>query len=1044
MLVSEAGPARRKFATLLFCDMSGSTAMAERLDSEAVRELMFRYFHEMRAAIERHGGTVEKFIGDAVMAVFGVPVAHEDDALRALRAAAEMRDHLRVLNGELERRYGVTIALRIGVNTGKVVAGDPTSRETIVTGDAVNVAARLEQAAAPGEILLGDLTRRLAGPAADVEPVASLELKGKSQPVPAHRLRAVASDEHQPGRPVVAPMVGRDEELAFLGRTFEAARGTRSCRLVTVVGEPGVGKSRLAAELISALGREARVLRGRCLSYGEGITYWAIREIVREAAAIHDEQAPEEARARLAALLGDEADHELVTTRVAQAIGLAGGMAPAEELAWAIRRLLEALARGRALLLVVDDIHWAEPALLDLIADLPARSHGAPLLVLCLARPELLEARPGWPAHIRLEPLGQFDSRRLLASLLGGEGIGREARGRIARIAAGNPLFVEELVAMLVDEGVLQTEDGRWVLTRPLEEISIPTSISSLLGARLDRLPGDERAVLERGAIEGEVFHQGAVAALSESEVARRVKPLLDALGGRGLVRPARADFAGEAAFRFRHLLVREAAYAATTKRLRAELHERFAGWLETAAGERLAEVEEIVGYHLEQAYRFREELGPVGEEGMALAARAATRLASAGERAFNRGDMQATVNLLSRAVDLLPRRPDRLKLLPDLACALVEVGELDKADGLLSEAIEAGRSLGDSRLVARAQIEQIMVHLWTGKIRQRDGLTEAESAARVLENFGEDFALARAWHVVGLLRFWSGQAALAADAWERSLAAASHSGQRVGEVEALSWRLWANFVTGPGSVDTGIRACEETLKRGAEFGRVEAWAYITRGVLEAMRCRFEEARELLDRGRSVLEDRGLKLLVGGVGQAYYDVEMLADNPTAAGEHVRAAYETLEQMGEAGYLVTTAAMLAEAMYIRQRLDEAMRLADVCRENADEDDIDAQVRWRSIRAKVLAKRGQFDEALSLARDAVALAETTDFLPLRGDTLMAHAEVARRAGKRRPAVASIEAAINLYEQKGNVASARKARSMLRQLAGSIAEPGVSAKG
>jgi class 3 adenylate cyclase len=499
---------RRKLATLLFCDMSGSTAMGERVDPESVREIMFAYFHEMRGAIERHGGTVEKFIGDAVMAVFGVPVAHEDDALRACRAAFEMQRRLGVLNEELERRYGATIALRIGVNTGEVVAGEATARQALVTGDAVNVAARLEQAASPGEVLIGEPTFRLVRDAVSADEVAPLVLKGKAEPLRAYRLTHVEAAAPARARRLDTPMVGRRAEVELLrAELAEAAAGHPV--LATVMGEPGVGKSRLAAELISSAQGEFQVLSGRCLQYGEGITYWPIGEIVRQAAAIRDEHSREEAQARLNAL--DPAEAAVV----AQAIGLQEGHASTQEIATAIQRLLGSLARRNRLFLFVDDIHWAEDALLELLAALPAHVGNAPLFILCLARPELRDEHPQWEATVRLQPLERNDSSALVEQLLGHASLPAGLAERISSAAAGNPLFVEELVGMLIDDGLLERRNGSWAADPGLAGFSIPPTLRELLGARLDRMPVGERAVLERGAVEGQVFHRGAVLELS-------------------------------------------------------------------------------------------------------------------------------------------------------------------------------------------------------------------------------------------------------------------------------------------------------------------------------------------------------------------------------------------------------------------------------------------------------------------------------------------------------------------------------------------------
>src|SRR5215207_2967374 len=407
---------QRKTVTVLFCDITGSTALGESTDPEAVGALLARYFGRMRGIVESHGGTVEKFIGDAVMAVFGIPRVHEDDALRAVRAAAEMRDSMAALNRELERELQVTLSVRIGVNTGEVVTG---TAERLATGDAVNVAARLEQAAQPGEILIGHETLRLVRDCSEVEAVAPLELKGKAEPVPALRL---VSGLVAPERSHASRFVGRERELQSLAAAWERVQAPARCELVTVVGDAGVGKSRLVAEALDAV--EAHVVRGRCLPYGEGITYWPVVEVVKQLAALPSDPA---AAAAIRSLLG-ESD-----------VGTSG-----DEIAWAFRKLLEEQA---PLVVVFDDLQWGEETFLDLVESTALLSAGAPLLVLCMARPELVEQRPGWPGTLRLEPLPAEQADELI-----GDQVSGGLRERIAHAAGGNPLFISEMLAMAAED----------------------------------------------------------------------------------------------------------------------------------------------------------------------------------------------------------------------------------------------------------------------------------------------------------------------------------------------------------------------------------------------------------------------------------------------------------------------------------------------------------------------------------------------------------------------------------------------------------------
>ena len=583
----------RKVVTLLFCDVVGSTALGESTDPEALRALLGRYFDEMKAIVERHGGTVEKFIGDAVMAVFGVPQLHEDDALRAVRAAVEMRDALPVLGVEA----------RIGVNTGEVVVG---TAERLATGDAVNVAARLEQAAGAGEVLLGAETAALVRDAVETEEL-ELELKGKSEPLVAHRLVSLQAQAPAFARRFDAQLVGRERELRRLQEAFGQAGEDRSCQLFTLLGTAGVGKSRLTAEFIGSLDG-ARVVRGRCLPYGEGITYWPVIEVLKQLPPARELDLDPAAVAAIEGLLGDEP-----------------AVSSTEEIPWALRTLLESAAASAPVVVVFDDIHWAEPAFLDLIEHVADLSRAAPILLLCLARPELLERRPGWgggklnATTVLLEPLSATQTDELLERLLGEATLDEELRERIRDAAEGNPLFVEEMVAFVEASGD--------------SEVTVPGTIQALLAARLDQLEPGERGVLERGSVEGRVFHRGAVQALAPEET--QVESRLTGLVRKELVRPDKAQLTGEDAYRFRHLLIRDAAYEALPKATRAELHELFADWL-AEHGLELVELDEILGYHLEQAHRYRTELG---EENGGLGVRAAERLTSAGRRSLMMGD---------------------------------------------------------------------------------------------------------------------------------------------------------------------------------------------------------------------------------------------------------------------------------------------------------------------------------------------------------------------------------------------------------------------
>jgi len=605
---------QRKIVTMLFCDVVGSTASGESTDAETTRSQLAHFFVRMKGIIEAHGGVVDKFIGDAVMAVFGIPVAHEDDALRAVRAASEMRAALPDLK----------LLARIGINTGEVVTG---TAERLVTGDAVNVAARLEQVAAPGTVLLGAGTVRLVHGKVDVSSVGSLELKGKSEMVPAWELLSLRDAPAEQRPPTT--MIGRKAELEQLRAALDQALRERSCRLFTILGDAGVGKSRLASEFLAGL--EARVVRGRCLSYGKGITYWPIVEVVKQLDALPKNGA---AAAAIGSLLGK----------------IESGTS-ASEIAWAFRGLLEQEAQDAPLVCVLDDLHWGEETFLNLVEEVAALAHDAPILLLCMARPDLLEHRSAWgdgnpnATATLIEPLDEEESVRLLEELggiWGDDGAAEVEAGvtdpglreRICAAAEGNPLFIEELHALVQESRV--------------GELVMPPTIQALLAARLDQLDPAERSVLERGAVAGRVFHESAVKYLGDKEP--KLHLCLSALVRNELIEPHEALIDGDNAFRFRHQLIRDASYDALPKAVRAELHERFADWLD-ASRPYMIEVDELCSYHLEQAVRYQTELGHTDP---ALIKRAGDQLAVAGRRALWRSDWRAAINLLERALTLI------------------------------------------------------------------------------------------------------------------------------------------------------------------------------------------------------------------------------------------------------------------------------------------------------------------------------------------------------------------------------------------------------
>jgi class 3 adenylate cyclase len=1039
-----AGRPARKTVTVVFTDLAGSGSLGQRLDPESLAVVMGRWFDHMRALFERHGGRVQKFVGDAVVAVFGIPVVNEDDALRAVRAAAGLRGGLGPLNAELERDWGVTLQTRTGVNTGEVVTGDPAIGDALVLGDAVNVAARLEQVAAPGEVLLGQSTYRLVRDAVEAERVTPLYLKGKGAPVVAYRLGQVALGAPGHARRQDAPIVGREPELRLVAWMYERVVATASCHLLTVLGQAGMGKTRLVGEAVADL-PGATVLRGRCLSYGEGITYWPVAEIVRRAAGIANPDLPARATAKLRRLLADDRrdpddppsgpegrEREHIATRIAQLIGLEAAPGPAEDAAWAFRRLLEVLAARAPLVVVLDDLHWAEPGLLDLVEHVADYGRGAPILLVAMARPEFLEQRPGWAGGklnattMLLEPLDEAAATRLLAELAGPLSLPETATRPITRAAEGNPLFLEELLAALVEEGRLRRQDGRWVAA-DLADLGIPPSIQALLAARLDRLEDAERAVLERAAVAGQVFEQRAVVELSPPAERGTVPARLQALVRRELLRPSPSRLAGDQGFQFRHLLVRDAAYDAIPKQTRAELHELFAVWVERMAGPRLRELEEIVGYHLEQAWRYRDELGIVDQRNRRLATAAARRLGAAGRRALGRGDLPAASKLLERAVGLLPAGdPGGQELLVELADVLVATGEFPRAEQLLGQVAAAARDHGDERLAAHASV---------GRLRMEVGVASDLDAAAIQHQTGQAIAifaefedqrgLAKAWGLLAALGFLRCRITEA----EAAAGQAITHARLARDDPAESWArgmLAQGAFWGPVPATDGIRRCQELLAQAAGNRRSELTALQSLAGLQAMAAQPEEALATVERTLALAGDMGENRVASLAREFAASALATAGELAAAERQLRQGIRVLERQGEAGMRSNMTVDLAHVLHRLGRPEEALRVALAGRAIAAHDDLFTQVRWRGAAARSLALQGRGAEAERLAAEAVGLAEPTDMLTMRGDALLDQAAVAAAAGRPEDAARAALAALDLYRAKGNRAGAALAEA------------------
>jgi class 3 adenylate cyclase/predicted ATPase len=992
----------RKTVTILFCDVTGSTALGERLDSESLRRVMERYFNLARTVLERHGGTVEKFIGDAVMAVFGIPAVHEDDALRAARAAHELREELGGLNADLQSEFGTELQVRMGVNTGEVVTSEGG---TLATGDAVNVAARLEQAAEPGDILIGDTTRQLAESALELERADPVDAKGKSEPLVAYRLLGVRADAPGFERRFDAPFVGRGGELEQLVQAYARAVRDSSCQLFTVLGPAGIGKSRLVLEFLDSQ-REALVLRGRCLAYGDGITYFPLVEILEQIATD-----PE-----LGRVIADDPDARGLVNTVSTAIGLADEeVVSREDTFRAVRRLVETFAGSRPLILIFDDVHWAEQTLLDLVDHIADWSREAPILLLCMARPEFLDFRPGWgggkmnAATILLEPLSEDEAETLIENLLVGSDLSDQARQRITASAEGNPLFVEQMLALLAQSG----GDGNG-------DVVVPPTIQALLATRLEQLPSGERIAAERASVIGKEFWRTALVEIG-GEIAA-----LPGLVRKELIRPYRsALFPVEDAFRFRHQLIRDAAYDGMPKELRADLHERFGRWLETNR----SEYEEIVGYHFEQAFRLKEQLGPVDGELRAVGERAGRLLGHAGYRAQERGDIPAAITLLTRANDLLPNGDRRrLEQSIQLGYALHDAGELERAKATFSRAVDEAETAGETALAARARVGRLFAEVLMGASFLSPLAIVTDEIAK-LDKLQDDVGLAEAWFLAGVLESWLGRSEASIGSYRNSMERSRKIGNRrlaglsVGVPAML--QAWGFMHAGEGA-----RVCAALLEE-YEGTSIEPSLRIAHSMHLSLLGEADASRREHRLGEELYRQFGNGLLLAATKMSLADHELRMGRFEEAEAAARKGVEQLERLGDQGFRSTMAGFLAEALLRQGRYDEADEWAQVTADLAMEDDFDPKYHWRSVRARILARRGEFDEAERLGREAVEIVDQTDWYLHRGQAANTLAEVLELAGRRDEARSFYERALELLERKGAVVDAEATRQKIAAL-------------
>jgi class 3 adenylate cyclase len=1022
--------AERKVVSVLFADLVGFTSRAERLDPEDVRALLAPFYARLRAELERFGGTVEKFIGDAVMALFGAPVTHEDDPERAVRAALAIRDWARE-EGRIE--------VRVGVATGEAlitVGARPEHGEGMAAGDVVNTAARLQAAAPVNGVLVGERAYRATRAVIEYRDAGPVAAKGKAEPVPvweavAARARLGVDVPHQ----ARGGLVGRDRELGVLRDALARVRAERAPQLVTLVGVPGIGKSRLLYELRKMAEAEAELIawrQGRSLPYGEGGSFWALAEIVKAQAGILDSDTPEVAGAKLAAMTADVmpgvADAEWVARHLG-ALARVGGRGPAggerSEVFAAWRQFVEALAEARPLVLVFEDLHWADEGLLDFVDHLADWAGGVPLLMIGTARPELLARRPGWGGGkqnaltLSLAALSDEETARLIGALTGRPVIEAGQQAVLLARAGGNPLLAEQYVQMLAEQ-------------KAGAELPVPESVQAIIGARLDLLAPAEKRLLHDAAVIGKVFWPGAVAALSGTpgrgelgEVA--LEEWLHTLERKQFVRRERASsLAGETQYAFTHVLVRDVAYGQIPRAARAGKHARAAGWIESLGP--AEDHAEMLAHHYVSAL----ELARAANRDTAdLAAQARPALERAGDHALALNAYTSATRFYRAALALWPQDAwkQRADLLRRLGGVLFEAGDLKNAEAVLSQAAETAAAAGAPALPARTRVWLADIHGLQGA-GQAQTLEECEAAIGVLESEGDVDGLAEAWLLVGQLRFWLGQQPADQQALERAAAYARQAGNHRLQMQATYW-LVVILTMLPIPAEAAISQAEQMLQAASGDPWAETQILGPLSQLYAYVGRFADAREALARSRSTFADSGAKLAWAGSAVWAGYLEMTAIDFAAAERYLREGYEVFRAIGERGYLATTAGVLAEALYAQQRFDEAQQMTEEAQAAASPGDIDAQARWRATRAKLLARRGQFAAAHQLADQAEALVSPTSWAVLKAEMLLAKAEMSRLAGAPDQAAASLRAALRIYQDRGAALLADRTRAALASL-------------
>jgi class 3 adenylate cyclase/tetratricopeptide (TPR) repeat protein len=932
------GNVERKLATVLFVDIVDSTQLVTGADPEVVRRRVAEFFERVSHCVTVHGGIVEKFAGDAVLAAFGIPQAHEDDAERAARAALGMRDAIRELDLEV----------RVGIEAGEVVVDEADS--TFATGEAVNLAARLQQVAMPGEILVGPTAHRLARGRLVVEDAGPLELKGMGAALRAWRVISAVDGTHVH---VSAPLVGRETELELLQHTYERTMRDGRAHLFTIYGEPGVGKSRLVREFVDSVDG-ASVLKGRCLPYGESVTYWPLAEMIKSAVGITDDEPLEEAFEKLRACCEDDA--------VADLIGLASGLLEAvegerspQEISWAAREVMYTLGDVQPLILFFEDIHWAEEPMFDLIEHL-ADWVKAPLLILCLARPDLLDVRPGWgggrvrSTAIELEPLSEEESHELVTALVSDLADPPPLSEGLLDRTEGNPLFVEETIRMLAEGG---------------DHNRIPDTLQALIAARIDHLAPDAKALLQRAAVIGRVFWKGAIKHVAPN---LEVEALLEDLLMREFVlREERSSISGETAFRFKHMLIREVAYAGLSKQVRAQQHARFAEWLKERAGEELLEIR---AHHLDHATQLLVELD--GTPPADLTSEAADALTGAGKRALNREQYKSARRQLVRAVELEPTLPRRYYAaraawrLGDLIAVSLEMEKVRaqaEAEGdLLMEAL-ALTALGDAVLRQSGD---------TGRAQELidRALELQKNETDVDAHF--DSLMARA--AIGVTR---GSMAEAMPYVEQSFAVALAAGRK--DLQTIASQALAQAHIVRLELDKAERLIHKALELadGSGSPRARGQAKQTLGFLYRVRSEYDAAEAAYEEARELFSEIGHATLLSYSLVRMADVAFEKGDLKRSEKFLRESIRLLAPLGQHRELAESQAELGRVLAEQGKTDEAERFVGEAQEYLASADVQLRLAIVLSLAAVRIAQEREDEAEGFFQEALAISDEVDF-------------------------------------------------------------------